>query len=209
MSAHTPNPVAERPLESVSRARRYATERFNGATGRNWWDVDPSLQFLMRHHLSVEGLRWAEPRLARLGGLIGGPVSERADITDKHPPELRLYDKWGQERSEVVNPESFEASRRDLRGLDWDSDRFRSEAARAGVRVRALQAAWWYLITQAEVGMACALTTGEPMVIELVEDFAPDDVKQRVRAIFAQGRGLGEAAQMLTERSGGTDLGAM
>ena len=57
--------------------------------------------------------------------------------------------------------------------------------------------------------MACALTTGEPMVVDLVEDYAPEDVKQRVRAIFAEGRSLGEAAQMLTERSGGTDLGAM
>ena len=134
MSAHTPKSVAEGPLESVSRARRYATERFQGATGRNWWDVDPSLQFLMRHHLGNDGLRWAEPRLSQLGALIGGPVSERADITDKHPPELRLYDKWGQERSEVVNPASFEASRRDLRELDWDSDGFRSEASARGRR---------------------------------------------------------------------------
>ena len=209
MSARAPKSVAEVPLESVSRARRYATERFQGATGRNWWEIDPSLQFLMRRHIGNDGLRWAEPRLSQLGALIGGPVSERADITDKHPPELRLYDKWGQECSAVVNPASFEATRRDLRELDWDSERFRSDAARAGVEPRPLQAAWWYLITQAEVGMACALTTGEPMVIDLVEDYAPEDIKERVRAIFAEGRSVGEAAQMLTERSGGTDLGAM
>jgi alkylation response protein AidB-like acyl-CoA dehydrogenase len=209
MSSPTQKSVAEVPLETVSRARRYATERFLGATGRNWWDVDPSLQFLMRRYLGDDGLRWAESRLSELGALIGGPVSERADITDKHPPELRLYDKWGQECSAVVKPASFEATRRDLRELDWDSEQFRSEALRAGVEPRALVAAWWYLITQAEVGMACALTTGEPMIAELVEDYAPDDAKQRVRAIFGTGRSLGEAAQMLTERSGGTDLGAM
>jgi alkylation response protein AidB-like acyl-CoA dehydrogenase len=209
MSSHTPNSVAPVPLESVSRARRYATERFQGATGRNWWDVDPSLQFLMRRYVGDAGLRWAEPRLSQLGALIGGPVSERADITDKHPPELRLYDKWGQECSDVIAPASFEESRRDLRELDWDSERFRSDAQRAGVEPRALVAAWWYLITQAEIGMACALTTGEPMVVDLVADYAPEDVKRRVQAIFGDERSLGEAAQMLTERSGGTDLGAM
>ena len=57
--------------------------------------------------------------------------------------------------------------------------------------------------------MMCALGTGGDMVIRLVEEFAPDDVKARVRELFAAGEMAGEAAQMLTERTGGSDLAAL
>ncbi len=57
--------------------------------------------------------------------------------------------------------------------------------------------------------MACALGTGGDMVVRLAEEFAPDDVKPRVRELFAAGEMSGEAAQMLTERTGGSDLAAL
>ncbi|MGH9055452.1 MAG: acyl-CoA dehydrogenase family protein, partial [Acidimicrobiales bacterium] len=72
-----------------------------------------------------------------------------------------------------------------------------------------LGAAWNYLLDQAEIGMACALGTGGDMIVRLSEAFAPEPVKERVRAIFAAGEACGEAAQMLTERTGGSDLGAL
>jgi alkylation response protein AidB-like acyl-CoA dehydrogenase len=57
--------------------------------------------------------------------------------------------------------------------------------------------------------MACALGTGGDMVLRLTEEFAPDEVKARVRELFAAGEMSGEAAQMLTERTGGSDLAAL
>ena len=57
--------------------------------------------------------------------------------------------------------------------------------------------------------MACALGTGGDMVVRLAEEFAPEDVKPRVRELFAAGEMSGEAAQMLTERTGGSDLAAL
>ena len=64
----------------------YATERYRGANGLNWWRCDPTLQFLMRYHLTGDELTWAEPHLDRMGALMGGPVSERAEITRSCPP---------------------------------------------------------------------------------------------------------------------------
>ena len=87
---------------SADKAARYATERYLGATGLNWWRCDPTLQFLMRYHLSADELAWAEPHLDRMGGLMGGAVSERAEVTDKHPPRLERYDRWGHDVSEVA-----------------------------------------------------------------------------------------------------------
>lgn len=209
MTTYLTEPVDRLPFATDDKARRYATELYEGAAGRNWFTTDPSLQFLMRRYLGDNGLAWATPHLDSLGALMGGPVAERADLTDKGPPVLERYDKWGREVSRVILPETFEASRRDLMALGFNSDGFRADAREAGADPDALSAAWLYLLNQAEIAMACALTTGEPMVLSLAEDYAPGDIKVRVQALFAAGGSAGEAAQMLTERSGGTDLAAL
>ncbi|HEY1281977.1 MAG TPA: acyl-CoA dehydrogenase family protein [Acidimicrobiales bacterium] len=202
-------PVDELPFGTEAKARRYATERYRGAVGRNWYTCDPSLQFLMRRYLGADGAAWAAPRLEALGGLMGGAIAERAEETDRHPPRLERYDRWGRDISEVVMPPTFEASRRDLIEHNFSSPVFREAARRAGVDAAPLAAAWAYLLDQAEIGMMCALGTGGDMVLRLTEEFAPDDVKARVRDLFAAGEFAGEAAQMLTERTGGSDLAAL
>jgi acyl-CoA dehydrogenase len=202
-------PVDRLPFGSDDKARRYRTELYQGAVGRNWYECDPTLQFLMRRHLGAEGLAWATPHLTALGALMGGPIAERAEETDRNPPRLERYDRWGHEVSRVVMPETFEASRRDLVATAFGSPAFREQARQSGVDPAPLNAAWSYLLDQAEIGMACALGTGGDMVIRLAEQFAPDDVKPRVRELFAAGENSGEAAQMLTERTGGSDLAAL
>jgi alkylation response protein AidB-like acyl-CoA dehydrogenase len=202
-------PVDELPFGTEAKARRYATERYRGAVGRNWYTCDPSLQFLMRRYLGAGGAAWAGPRLEELGALMGGSIAERAEETDRNPPRLERYDRWGRDISEVVMPPTFEASRRDLIEHNFASPVFREEARRAGVDPAPLSAAWAYLLDQAEIGMMCALGTGGDMVLRLTEEFAPDDVKARVRELFAAGEFAGEAAQMLTERTGGSDLAAL
>jgi alkylation response protein AidB-like acyl-CoA dehydrogenase len=209
MARYLIEPVDSLPFGSEAKSRRYATERYRGAVGRNWYTSDPTLQFLMHRHLGADGLAWATPHLERLGALMGGPVAERAEETDRNPPRLEKYDRWGRDESRVVMPETFEASRRDLTELNLGSPQFREEARRAGVDAAPLAAAWSYLLDQAEIGMACALGTGGDMVVRLTEEFAPDGVKAKVRELFADGEMSGEAAQMLTERTGGSDLAAL
>ncbi|CAN5829089.1 MAG: acyl-CoA dehydrogenase family protein [Ilumatobacteraceae bacterium] len=209
MTSYLREPVDELPFGSEAKARRYATERYAGAVGRNWYRCDPTLQQLMRRYLGADGLAWAEPHLDELGALMGGPIAARAEETDRHPPRLEKYDRWGRDVSEVVMPATFEASRRDLIEHNFGSPAFREEARRAGVDAAPLSAAWAYLLDQAEIGMMCALGTGGDMVVRLADEFAPDDVKQRVRELFAAGEFAGEAAQMLTERTGGSDLAAL
>jgi alkylation response protein AidB-like acyl-CoA dehydrogenase len=199
-------PADELPFGREDKARRYATERYQGAVGRNWYTCDPTLQLLMRRHLGHDGLAWAMPRLEELGALMGGPIAVRAEETDKNPPRLERYDRWGRDVSQVVMPATFEASRQDLVQHSFSSPEFRDEARRAGVDPAPLAAAWSYLLNQAEIGMTCALGSGGDMVVRLVEEFAPADVKERIQTLFAAGEMSGEAAQMLTERTGGSDL---
>jgi alkylation response protein AidB-like acyl-CoA dehydrogenase len=65
------------------------------------------------------------------------------------------------------------------------------------------------MLNQAEVGMACAIGTGGGMIQRLVAEFAPTDIRELVLGKFASGEWEGETAQMFTERTGGSDLGAM
>ena len=66
-----------------------------------------------------------------------------------------------------------------------------------------------YMLNQAEVGMTCAIGTGTGMIQRLVEEFAPTTSANYVLGKFASGEWEGETAQMFTERTGGSDLGAM
>ena len=130
MASYLREPVDELPFGSEDKARRYRTELYRGAVGRNWYECDPTLQFLMRRYLGADGLAWATPHLTALGALMGGPIAERAEETDRNPPRLERYDRWGHEVSQVVMPPSFEASRRDLIELGFGSDAFRERGPR-------------------------------------------------------------------------------
>ncbi|MFI0448999.1 acyl-CoA dehydrogenase family protein [Actinomadura sp. 6N118] len=209
MASYLIEPVDRLPFGGPEKARRYATERYQGAAGLNWYTCDPSLRFLMRRYLGDEGLAWAEPRLEALGELMGGRVAAWAEETDRNPPRLEKYDRWGRDISEVVMPPSFEAARSELVATSFTRPEFFAEARAAGVDPAPMAVAWSYLLDQADIGMACALGTGGDMVVGLSELFAPEDVKARVRELFSAGMFSGEAAQMLTERSGGSDLGAL
>ena len=202
-------PFDRLPFGSPAKARRYDTTRYHGAVGLNWYRADPSLQFIIRSRLDDSARAWAEPRLEQVGELMGGDIARRAEETDRNPPRLEKYDRWGHDVSEVVVPSSFEASKADLLAHSFSSPAFRAEARAAGVDPAPLGAAWSYMLNQAEIGMTCALGTGGDMVVRLAEEFAPDDVKARVRELVGGAELGGEAAQMLTERTGGSDLAAL
>src|SRR5690606_33742074 len=168
MASYLTEPFDRLPFGGADKARRYATERYQGAVGRNWYDCDPTLRFLMRRHLG-DGFGWAEPRLREMGALMGGPIAERAEETDRNPPRLEKYDRWGRDISEVVMPPSFEAARRDIVATSFTRPDFVAEARRNGVDPAPLGVAWSYLLDQADIGMACALGTGGDMVVGLTE----------------------------------------
>ncbi|MDQ2874978.1 MAG: acyl-CoA dehydrogenase family protein [Actinomycetota bacterium] len=206
VTSYGSEPVDRLPFGSASKAARYATERYAGATGLNWWRCDPTLQLLMRHYLTPAEWAWAEPHLDSMGALMGGPVSERADVTDRNPPRLERYDRWGHDVSQIVLPPSFLDTRRDVLANSFTTPSIRADAVSRGVRLTMLSAAHSYLLNQAEIGMTCALGTGGEMVASLVRAFAPADIRERVLARFESGEWAGQTIQSLTERTGGSDL---
>ena len=201
--------VDQLPYGSDEKAGRYATEQFLGATGLNWYTCDPTLQRAMRYYLSDEQLTWAEPHLVELGELMGGPISERADITDKNGPKLVKYDRWGHDISEVTIPESAIATKRDLIEKSFAGPALRDAAEAAGVPQVPLSLASSYMLNQAEIGMSCAMGADAGMVASQVAQFAPRDIRDLVLSKIESGEWIGQTGQFFTERTGGSDLGAL
>jgi acyl-CoA dehydrogenase len=194
------------PFATPEKSERYRTDRYRGATGLNWYRTDPTLQFTMAYYLQPAELTVAESQLTRIGELMGGPVVRWAEETDRNPPRLERYDRWGHDISRVVQPPSFTESKRAVLAAQRE---LRREVKGAGVNPSLPLFASNYLLNQADIGMGCALGTGGNMVKSLVAAFAPADVRDHVLAKFASGEWEGETAQLLTERTGGSDLGAL
>src|SRR6202012_1336716 len=206
MSDYDVEAVDRLPFSTEEKAQRYQTENYRGAVGLNWYLTDPTLQFTMAYYLQPDELTLAERHLTQMGELMGGPVARWADETDRNPPRLERYDRWGHDVSKVIMPASFTQSKRAV--LDAQQA-LRTEARAAKISSSLTMFASNYLLDQADIGMGCALGTGGGMVQSLVAAYAPADVREHVLAKFASGEWAGETAQLLTERTGGSDLGAL
>lgn len=206
MSDYAVEAVDRLPFSTEEKSRRYRTENYSGAVGLNWYRTDPTLQFTMAYYLQPEELAVVEPHLVRMGELMGGPVARWAEETDHSPPRLERYDRWGHDISQVVMPASFTQSKRAVLGAQ---QALRDDARAAKISSGLSLFASNYLLNQADIGMGCALGTGGGMVQSLVAAYAPADVREHVLAKFASGEWAGETAQLLTERTGGSDLGAL
>ena len=87
----------------------------------------------MAYYLQPDELALAERHLTQIGELMGGPVARWADETDRKPPRLERYDRWGHDVSQVVMPSSFIESKRAV----LDAQRaLRDDARRRGGRAR-------------------------------------------------------------------------
>jgi acyl-CoA dehydrogenase len=206
MSDYDVEAVDALPFTTPEKSARYRTEDYRGAPAFNWYTTDPSLQATVAYYLQPDHVAVAEPHLRLIGDLMAGPVSQWAEETDRNPPRLERYDRWGHDVSRVVMPTSFVESRRAV--LDAQQA-LRTDARKAGMSSALPLFASNYLLNQADIGMGCALGTGGGMVKSLVAAYAPDDVRDHVLAKFASGEWEGQTAQLLTERTGGSDLGAL
>ncbi len=176
------------------------------ASGLDWYELDPNLSDLLDLHLpDAEERKLAEEHAARFGELVGKVVAPRAEETDKHGPELRRYDKWGFEVDDVVHNSTWTDTKADL-----VRNGFTSLESYAGRPVPAvLSASVAYIVNQAETAVHCGLgMTGA--AADIVERYGPEAARER---LLPRLRSLDpdfawEGGMFLTERQGGSDVGA-
>jgi hypothetical protein len=179
--------------------------------GLNWYDADPNLQQLVERLCAPEDRAFAEDQLRRMGGVIGGPVAERAEVTDKHPPRLERYDRWGNEAMTVVHHESALATKRDLwesgfLGLRWSEE---VRKTRAGRLPPVVNTGFLYFLNQAETGMACGIGMTSSAA-GIINKHAPPELRERFlpHLITTDYAEAWDGAMFMTEIRGGSDLAA-
>ena len=142
---------------------------YEQATGLDWYALDPNLSALLDRHLpDPDDRALAEEHVGRFGALVGEVIAPRAEVTDKHGPVLRRYDRWGQEVDEVVHHPNWTQNKADL-----VRNGFVSLESLAGRPVPGVvTASVSYLVSQAETAIYCGLgmTSG---AADIVERYAP------------------------------------
>jgi alkylation response protein AidB-like acyl-CoA dehydrogenase len=179
---------------------------FEQAIGLDWYRMDPNLSGLLDRYLSDPSDRaLAEEHVGRFGALVGQVIAARAETTDKHGPVLRRYDRWGVEVDEVVHHPTWTESKADLVRNGFVSLETYAGRPVPGVVTASVS----YLVSQAETAIYCGLgmTSG---AADIVERYAPTSVRDellgRLRSLDPSE--AWEGGMFLTERQGGSDVGA-
>jgi acyl-CoA dehydrogenase len=179
---------------------------YEQAIGLDWYALDPNLSLLLDRLLpDPEDRKFAEEHVGEFGHLVGERIAARAEVTDKHGPVLRRYDRWGREVDEVVHHPTWLENKADLVRAG-----FVGLPAHAGRPVPAVvTASASYLVSQAETAVFCGLgMTGG--AADIVERYAPpavrDEILGRLRTLDPAESW--EGGMFLTERQGGSDVGA-
>ena len=169
---------------------------------------------VLREALKAEDLGWAEPRLRRMGALVGSAkVHDVAAAANRHPPELHTRDRVGNRIDQVeFHPAYHElmqlAFGGEVHSLAWTEHRPGAHVARAGLS---------FLWNQIENGVACPAGMAFASVVALRQH--PGLAREWLPKVLAAAYDPRPApvtdktavtiGQTLTERQGGSDLRAI
>ena len=112
---------------------------------------DPILTAALRR----EGAGWAAGRARALGHVLGSEaVSALAEAANRHPPELKAFDRSGRRIDEVVFHPAYHdlmrlAKTHEVHSIAWTAERPGGHMAHMALE---------YLLVQAEAGVCCPIT---------------------------------------------------
>ncbi|WP_446663088.1 acyl-CoA dehydrogenase family protein [Geobacillus sp. CCR] len=174
------------------------------------YEVDPNLLANLKRHLDDELYRYAEEKLASFYEFCLTDVDRRAVHTDREgQPRLIKYDRFGNDISEVwVNEGYVQTAKQTYEtGIVGYVHKPIPELGRKGNYVYSY--AQGYILSQAEPGFYCPVTLTMATAYVL-EHFADEKLKATyLPHVISTGEvELYEGATFLTERQGGSDVGA-
>src|SRR6202163_2510973 len=180
--------------------------------GQNFYRIDRGLRDLLRLYLAQNDFRRLEPHFDRMGALAGGRLDELARAADKHPPVLNARDRFGRDEDWI----DYHSSYREMETIAFGDFQFHAMSHRGGAlgMDRPLPAvakyALQYLFVQAEFGLMCPISVTDTS-IHLIRKFASAELKDYLlpKMLSADPAVQWKGTQFMTERSGGSDVGAI
>ncbi|MGD9889964.1 MAG: acyl-CoA dehydrogenase family protein, partial [Dehalococcoidia bacterium] len=179
--------------------------------GINFFEADANLRFVLEQHLSSADLTLALPVLHEAGAVAGGRLDELARIADKNPPCLVHYDARGQRVDEVKYHPAYHEMERiafEQFGLTAISHR-PGLFGWAGTVPHAVKYALSYVLIQSEFGLFCPVNMTDSLA-RVLRRFAEPELRERYvpRLTATRMDDLLQGAQFMTEKAGGSDVGA-
>ena len=179
--------------------------------GTNFYLADPNLAFVCATVMSAEDFGRARPHLTAMGEVAGGELDALAAVADRHPPVLRTHDETGRRIDEVVRHPAYQAMER----IAFERFGLAAMSHRAGVlgwpgRVpHVVKYALSYLFAQAEFGLLCPVSLTDSTA-RMLRAFGSDALQASYlpRLTSTDIDALWQGAQWMTEKTGGSDVGA-
>jgi alkylation response protein AidB-like acyl-CoA dehydrogenase len=187
---------------------RVLRESFSPST--NFFQSDLILQSYLNTSLSTEALRYMKPLLEEQGIESAGRMNELAQLADKNGPQLVKRNPFGETINEInFHPAYWElmkiAVRSEMMRVKWEPvlrKQFTSERHRLGFSSG-------FLYAMSESGQYCPLCMTDG-VARLIDLYCESEDKERLLPGIYSDRAEAflTGAMFLTEKSGGSDVGA-
>ncbi|PGS55872.1 acyl-CoA dehydrogenase family protein [Bacillus sp. AFS041924] len=176
----------------------------------NFYKEDLNLQMILRKFLNEDFFAWANSELEEFGELCANEIDQRAIHTDREgQPRLIKYDAYGNDISHVWVNEGYKQTVKDTynRGIVGYLHKPIPKLGIIGNYIYSY--AQGYLLSQTEAGFYCPVTLSMAATF-LVERYADEALKEKyLPHLLSTGETeLYEGATFLTERQGGSDVGA-
>jgi acyl-CoA dehydrogenase len=180
--------------------------------GMDFYAADPGLRDLLRLYLPESALTHLTPHFQHLGQLAGGHLDTLARQADRHAPVLHARDRFGRDEDWI----EYHPAYREMERIAFGDFQFHAMSHRGGVlgMDRPLSPvakyAFQYLFVQAEFGLMCPISVTDTS-IHLIRTFGSNALQHYLlpRMLSADLSTLWKGTQFMTEKAGGSDVGAI
>ena len=192
---------------SAKRARHLAPS----CRGSNFFAIDHSLRSLLPLYMDASLLDHLEAHLDALGELAGGRLDELAGTAERHPPVLHPRDALGRDEEWI----EFHPAYREMETIGFGRFGLHALGHRPGILgwpaplPPLAKYVFHYLFAQAEFGLLCPINLTDSSAA-LVRRYGSEAIRAKyLEAMWSQDlETLNRCAQFMTERAGGSDVGA-
>ncbi|HYI10418.1 MAG TPA: acyl-CoA dehydrogenase family protein [Thermoanaerobaculia bacterium] len=173
----------------------------------SYWTASPDFRALCRRKLTPEAWSWAEPQLAAMGETAAKEVAPLAAEADRERPRLVTHDPRGERINRVDYHHSYREMERIAYGSGMIAMRYQTHDHSAASQFTGF--ALGYLFAMAESGLYCPLCMTDGVARVLTRHGTNEQVMRVVPHLTsADPATLWTGGMFLTERAGGSDVGA-
>lgn len=170
----------------------------------SFWEASPRFRDLCRRKLGERAWQSAEPKLASMGERAAVEVAPLAAIADHNPPRLISHD----ERGNRIDRIEYHPAYREMQKIAYGSGMIAMKYP-GTPEATFVSFALGYLFAMAEMGLYCPLCMTDGVARVLTRFGTPEQARRVVPHLAATDlESLWTGAMFLTERAGGSDVGA-